>query len=285
MVNTPAAKLFDLVARQFLAALLPDAKGATTTISSVIEGIPFKASGTIISTPGWKAVWGKDDPGEKDQNADKLLPPVKDGQRAKVDESEVVKKVTRPPPFYTEGSLVEAMATAGSKSDDPEVKELLQSGGGLGTAATRAAIIEKLAFRYFTTTSGKRLMSTLRGRELVAVIRSDGNRLADVMATADLERELKAIEKNPSSAIEIWNRYTRELEEEMARLKRGPAPRKLTAMPRDTEKKSSRSSGRGTRSTGRSTTPSTPRKAPARSGARKTSTRKPAARKPRVKKS
>lgn len=285
-----AAKLFDLVARQFLAALLPDAKGATTTISSVIEGVLFKESGTIITTPGWRAVWGKDDPGEKDPSQGKMLPPVRDGQKARVDEAEVQKKVTRPPDFYTEGSLVEAMATAGSKSDDPEVKELLQSGGGLGTAATRAAIIEKLAFRYFTETSGKRLMSTRRGRELIAVIRSDGNRLADVLATADLERELKAIEKNPTSAIQIWNRYTRELEEEMARLKRGPAPRKLTAMPRSerkpTTRGSSRGSGRTTSTrTASSSSSSAPRKAAAKSAPRKTGARKAAPRKPRAKKS
>ncbi|MDV3203212.1 MAG: DNA topoisomerase [Sweet potato little leaf phytoplasma] len=288
-MGADAAKLFDLVARQFLAALLPDAKGATTTISSTIEGVPFKTSGTIITTPGWKAVWGKDDPGEKDQNADRMLPPVKDGQKARVDEAEVIRKVTRPPAFYTEGSLVEAMATAGSKSDDPEVKELLQSGGGLGTAATRAAIIEKLAFRHFTETSGKRLMSTRRGRELIAVIRADGNRLADVLATADLERELKAIEKNPGSAIEIWNRYTRELEDEMARLKRGPAPRKLTPMPRDSSgsskgRSTSRGSGGG-RTGGRGTAAPTTRKAPARGAPRKAATRKPAARRPRTKKS
>lgn len=281
-----AAKLFDLVARQFLAALLPDAKGATTTISSIIEGTLFKASGTIISTPGWKAVWGKDDPGEKDQDAGRILPAVKDGQRARVDESEVLKKATRPPPFFTEGSLVEAMATAGSKSDDPEVKELLQSGGGLGTAATRAAIIEKLAFRHFTRVDGKRLMSTLRGRELVGVIRSDGNRLADVLATADLERELKAIEKNPGSAIEIWNRYTRDLEEEMARLKRGPSPRKLTPLPRGTAKPSARPASRGARSTTRTAATTTARKVPARAtGARKPAARKPSTRKPRTKKS
>ncbi|MFZ3481905.1 DNA topoisomerase [Sphingomonas sp. 3-13AW] len=283
-----AAKLFDLVARQFLAALLPDAKGATTTISSMIEGVPFKASGTIISTAGWKAVWGKDDPGESDPNADKMLPAVKDGQRAQVDEAEVLKKVTRPPAFYTEGSLVEAMATAGSKSDDPEVKELLQSGGGLGTAATRAAIIEKLAWRHFTETSGKRLMSTRRGRELVAVIRADGNRLVDVIATADLERELRAIEKNPATAIEIWHRFTKELEDEMERLKRGPAPRKLTALPRGEGRSSSRAASRqpsrsgGSRS---SAAPASPRKSPAKSGARKTPVRKAPPRKPRAKKS
>jgi DNA topoisomerase-3 len=281
-MGADAARLFDLVARQFLAALLPDAKGATTTISSVIEGVPFRASGTIITTPGWKAVWGKDDPGEKEQGGDRMLPPVRDGQKARVAEAEVVKKVTRPPAFYTEGSLVEAMATAGSKSEDPEVRDLLQSGGGLGTAATRAAIIEKLASRYFTETSGKRLMSTGRGRELIGVIRTDGNRLADVLATAELERELRAIEKDPAAAIDIWNRYTRDLENEMARLKRGPAPRKLTALPRrEGGRTAAAGAARGPR---KAATPraSATRKAPAKAGARRAPARKASPRKPRT---
>lgn len=291
-MGADAAKLFDLVSRQFLAALLPDAKGATTTISSVIEGVLFKDSGTIISTPGWKAVWGKDDPGEKDQSQGKILPPVRDGQKVRVDEAEVQKKVTRPPDFYTEGSLVEAMATAGSKNDDPEVKELLQSGGGLGTAATRAEVIKKIASRHFTETSGKRLISTRRGRELISVIRSDGNRLADVIATADLERELRAIEKNPGSAVEIWKRYARDLENDMARVKRGPAPRKLTAMPRSSGGASSRGSygsgGTRTRSTSTaagSTARKTSTKSTAKGTTRRTTARKAAPRKPRAKKS
>jgi len=293
-----AAKLFDLVARRFLAALLPDAKAATTTISSVIEGVTFKASGTIITTPGWKAVWGKDDPEEKEKGADRFLPSVHDGQKARVDESEVLRKMTRPPDFHTEGSLLEAMAMAGSKNDDPEVKELLQTAGGIGRAATRAEVIKKLAFRLFTETSGKRLVSTRRGRELIAVIRHDGNRLADVIATADLERELQAIEKNQASAMNVWNRYVGELEDEMARVKRGPAPRKLTAMPRTdrraTAKSSSRGSYRGSARPGSSTTSSSP-SSPARkttskttgkAPSRKTGTRKAAApRKPRAKKS
>ena len=279
-----AAKLFDFVARRFLASLMPDAKGATTTISSVIEGVPFKTSGTIISTPGWKAVWGKDDPEEKKAGEDRTLPAVRDGQRARVDEAEVMAKVTRPPAFYTEGSLVEAMANAGAKNEDPEVRELLQSGGGLGTAATRAEVIEKIKFRFFAKAEGKRFMSTLRGRELIQVIRADGNRLADVLATAELERELRAVEKDPSKALPIWDRYTRSLEADIARLRSGPAPRKLTAMPRK-ENRGTYSSARPAR--GAAARPATAKAAPRKSaggtrkaaGARKAPARKPRARK------
>lgn len=291
-MGSDAALLFDLVARQFLAALLPDAKGATTTISSVIEGVGFRESGTMITTPGWKAVWGKDDPGEKDKSQGKMLPAVRDGQKATVDEAEVQKKATRPPDFYTEGSLVEAMATAGSKSDDPEVKELLQSGGGLGTAATRGEIIKKLAFRLFTKTEGKRLLSTLRGRELIAVIRADGGKLANVAATAELERELRAIENDSTTAVTIWNRYTRDLEEDMARLKRGPAPRQLTPMPRQKTRpgppaasgaqttsrsaggRSSTSTRKSAGGTARKGSTGTVRKSPAKPSTRKPRTRK-----------
>lgn len=232
--------LFDIIARRFIAALMPDAIGSTTSISAKINGVIFKTAGTIISDPGWKAAWGnlEEAPENKKEDGDadagdtnRVLPPVVDGQPASADRVDVLSKTTRPPPHFTEGTLLKAMMSAGSKNDDAEIRDLL-SNGGLGTQATRQDILEKLKKREFAVLQGKKFLSTERAREFIKIIREDGNRLADVIATADLERELRLVEKDPSQAVPIWTRFTAQLREEIARLKMGPAPRRLTPNPR-----------------------------------------------------
>jgi DNA topoisomerase-3 len=233
-------KLFDLIARRFLAALMPDAKGFTTTISAKLDAYIFKTSGTIITEAGWKAVWGgEDEPeepskkkkGEDEDDADaRRLPPVKDGDPARSDKVDVLAKQTKPPHHFTEGTLLKAMINAGSKDPDAEIRDLL-SNGGLGTQATRQEIIEKLKFRAFVKVQGKKIISTARARDFVAIIRADGNRLVDVMATAALEKDMRAVEKNPNLAKDVWLSYVRGLREDIERLKRGPAPRQLMQDP------------------------------------------------------
>lgn len=239
--------LFDIIARRFIAALMPDAHGSTTSISATIDGVLFKTSGTIITDPGWKAVWGDQDdaPEAKSEdedgkaNANRVLPPVTNGQSAVANHVEVLNKTTRPPSHYTEGTLLKAMMSAGAKNEDAEIRDLL-SNGGLGTQATRQDILEKLKKRDFAVLKGKKFLSTPRAREFMKIIRGDGNRLADVVATADLERELRQIEKDPATALAIWQRYTKMLRNEISSLKSGPAPRKLSPAPRT----SSSSSGK-----------------------------------------
>lgn len=271
-----AKRLFDLIARRFLAALMPDAEGYTTTISSVISGYLFKASGLAIAKPGWKAVWGKegepDDkkPAEGDEEA--LLPAVKDGTLARNHDVEVLAKVTKPPHHYTEGTLLGAMENAGKKHDDKEIREVLAE-MGIGTVATRPDMIEKIKYRGFASLDGKKIISTTRGRDLISIIREDGNRLADVAATAELEREMRAVEKNPQHAVSVWKGYSQLLAEEIEKLKRTPARRKLTPSPQG---------GGGASSSGsykKSGNTSGSRKTPATksTGARKSTPRKGAA--------
>jgi len=233
-LGSDAEKLFDIIARRFLAAMLPDAKGFTTNISTVIEGYPFKTSGLTITDPGWKAVWGKDvevdDRKGKDEDETKLLPPVKDGTRASARPVEVVGKVTKPPAHYTEATLGDAMEKAGRKSEDEDIRDVIGE-MGIGTVATRPDMIEKLKFRGFAGIDGKKIISTRRGREFISIIREDGNRLADVAATAFLEKEMRAVEKDPTKAADIWREYARNLRDEIDKLKRTRPRRKLTPDP------------------------------------------------------
>jgi DNA topoisomerase-3 len=240
--------LFDLVARRFLACLMPDAQGTTTSIRAVISGVTFSTAGTIITVPGWKAAWaGLGDPDEKKTDevpegdeedgkakaptSNRILPPVSDGQSAVADRIDVQTKTTKPPPYFTEGTLIKAMMSAGAKEKDLEIRDLL-SNGGLGTGATRQEAIKKLKMREFIINKGKKILSTPRAREFMVVIRQDGNKLADVVATANLERELRAVEKDPRQAPDIWRRYAADLQSDMSRLVSGPAPRKLSPAPR-----------------------------------------------------
>ena len=242
-LGADAELLFDVVARRFLACLLPDAEGSTTSIRAVVEGVPFSTSGTTITVQGWKAAWaGMGDPDDKSPEGDgpdpdapagdkettnRILPPVTDGQPAVADKVDVLGKTTKPPPHYTEGTLIKAMMSAGSKNPDAEIRDLL-SNGGLGTGATRQEIVKKLKFREFLVNKGKKLLSTPRAKDFIGLIRADGNRLADVVATANLERELREVEKDPSKAVPIWQRYKSQLGSEIARLMAAPAPRRMT---------------------------------------------------------
>jgi DNA topoisomerase-3 len=222
---------------------MPDAQGFGTTISSVIAGHLFKASGLAIHKQGWKAVWGRDgepvDKKPKDAEDEELLPPVKDGTQARNHDVEVLGKTTRPPPHYTEGTLLGAMENAGKKHGDADIREVL-AGIGIGTVATRPDMLEKIKYRGFALVDGKKIISTTRGRELISIIREDGNRLADVAATADLEREMRAVEKDASHAAKVWREYAGDLAEEIDKLKRSPARRKLTPSPQ-----AGKGSGRG----------------------------------------
>ena len=226
----PASRdLFDLIARRFLASLMPDAKGRRTTISTTLAGLLFKTGGTIIDEMGWKAVWsGQDDPTEnsKKDEDQAILPPVSNGDRAKSGVVKAETKTTKPPPHYTEGTLLKAMLNAGAKDPDAEIRDLL-SNGGLGTQATRQEIIEKLKFRDFARIEGKKIISTQRARDFVSILRDESSRLVDVVATADLERRLREVEKNPDTMPAIWREYVQTLRSEIDQLRRTPVKRKL----------------------------------------------------------
>jgi len=250
-LDDSSRKLFDLIARRFLASLMPDAKGRRTVISTELDGIPFRTGGTIIDELGWKAVWkGQEEPGEKkksEDDEDGELPPVNNGDKGKSGKVLVDSKTTKPPAHYTEGTLLKAMLNAGSKDPDAEIRDLL-SNGGLGTQATRQEIIEKLKFRDFARLQGKKIISTERARHFVAILREESSRLVDVAATADLERRLREIEKDSSAMPSIWHEYVRNLNADIDALRHKPVRRKLPPSPQSSSKGGTRRKSAGTKS-------------------------------------
>jgi DNA topoisomerase-3 len=188
-------RIYDLVARRFLAAFFPDAELERTTVVTEAEGEKFITRGTVVLKQGWreveppsrearranaeeaKASGGKDSGDEakkinEDEDEEGLeLPPLKADDPADVLKAEAVARKTNAPPRYTESSLLGAMETAGKKVEDDELR-LAMRDAGLGTPATRAAIIETLLKREYVVREKKALVATAKGAALIKMLPS-----------------------------------------------------------------------------------------------------------------
>ena len=168
-------RIYDLVARRFLAAFYPDAELERTAITTAVEGEQFITRGTVVLKAGWREV---DPPGREekkkaddDEAEDAELPPVKVKEAVETKNVEAVAKQTKAPPRYSESSLLGAMETAGKKVEDEELR-LAMKDSGLGTPATRAQIIETLLKREYITRDKKSLAATPKGIALIKLLPS-----------------------------------------------------------------------------------------------------------------
>ncbi len=159
------AKIYDLVARRFLAVFFPAAEYLVTTRISTVGAHQFKTEGKILVKPGWLEIYGKEE-----QGADDNLPAVKEGDAVQVETVELKALKTRPPARYTEATLLGAMENAGKMVEDEELAEAM-SGKGLGTPATRAAIIEGLLAEAYMVREGRELIPTAKAFQLMTLLR------------------------------------------------------------------------------------------------------------------
>ena len=159
-------KLYDLVARRFIAVFYPPAKFEVTKRITTIEGEKFKTDGKILREPGWLEVYGKLAAGEDDDS----LVPVKEGEPAAAESIEVKELETKPPARYNEATLLSAMEGAGKLIEDEELREAM-SQRGLGTPATRAAIIEGLLTQEYIRREGRELAASAKGMKLITALR------------------------------------------------------------------------------------------------------------------
>ncbi len=176
-------RIYDLVARRFLAAFYPDAELERTTVVTEAEGERFITRGTVILKAGWREVEppgrggaksseeGTKKSGEEDEEESAELPPLKAKDPAEVLSAEAQAKQTKAPPRYSESSLLGAMETAGKKVEDEELR-LAMKEAGLGTPATRASIIETLLKREYVTREKKSLVATAKGAALIKMLPS-----------------------------------------------------------------------------------------------------------------
>jgi DNA topoisomerase III len=187
-------RVFDLVARRFLAVFHPPARYARTTVITIVEEERFRTRGKVTLEAGWRAVYGVEADHERqseDEREGGEIPVLQEGQTVRCISAEVEEKMTRPPPRYTEATLLSAMETAGKLVDDEELREAMKE-SGLGTPATRAETIETLIRREYIERVSKDLQATPKGIQVVTML--EEHKLTSPELTGDWEHKLSDIE-------------------------------------------------------------------------------------------
>ena len=204
-------KVYDLIARRFIAAFYPDCKFAQTTVLGAVEyvampsqqteqpteqakAIEFKVTGRTILDPGWRTVYAKDtqadDDEKKPEEEERTLPVFVKGESGDHTPT-LTEKWTTPPKYYTEATLLRAMETAGKLVEDEELRRVMKE-NGIGRPSTRAAIIETLFKRHYIKKERKNLLATPTGIELIDLIREELLKSAEL--TGIWEKKLRDIE-------------------------------------------------------------------------------------------
>ena len=202
-LSEPEAKLYDMVTKRFLAVFYPAAEFLVTTRITRIEQEPFKSEGKVLVNPGWMAVYGK----EAQTDDDPTLAPIEPNEKVQTTRVEVIASQTKPPPRFTEATLLSAMEGAGKLVDDEELREAMQE-KGLGTPATRAQIIEGLIYEKYVLRQNRELQPTPKASSLMALLRGlEIPELSSPELTGDWEFKLRSMSrgqmKRPEFMAEI----------------------------------------------------------------------------------
>jgi DNA topoisomerase-3 len=186
-LSSDEKKLFDVIARSYLAAVTPDFRYRQTTATLDVNGFAFRAAGRQPIDLGWRAAFPEWQPADEKGDDRQLLPPLRNGETAQLQNPKIEDKETRPPPSYNEGTLIEAMQNAWRFVDDEALRERLKEAKGIGTPATRAEIIGGLRKQGFLIADGKNIVPTETGLALFGVLKQADPTLVDPGATAQLE--------------------------------------------------------------------------------------------------
>ncbi|MDQ3092062.1 MAG: DNA topoisomerase 3 [Actinomycetota bacterium] len=194
-------RIYDLVARRFLAVFHPDAEFENTRIETTVAQHVFRTRGKVLLVPGWRGVYGELTEGERsdddeDAGADQQLPKLDQGEDVDTREVASQEKETKPPRRYSDASLLGAMETAGKLVDDDELREAMKD-SGIGTPATRAAIIERLIAVGYVERDGRSLVVTEKGRNVIRLLAEHALTSPDL--TGDWEKRLGEIERGEDS--------------------------------------------------------------------------------------
>jgi DNA topoisomerase-3 len=215
-------KVYDLVAKRFLAVFHPEAVYERTRVETTVEEHVFRTSGRRLVEPGWKGVYGEEAEQprpEDDSGGDQLLPKLQQEEAVQTLSVESIRKETQPPRRFTDASLLAAMETAGKEVEDAELREAMKD-SGIGTPATRASIIERLVDVGYLEREGRALVATEKGIQVIRLL--NGHPLTSAGLTGDWERRLGLIERGedtrPAFMTDIA-RFTTETVQELDKLK------------------------------------------------------------------
>lgn len=191
--------VYDLVAKRFISAFYPDCEFSTTTVMAQVNTYEFKATGKEILKDGWRVIYNKDktaESKEKDEDDNAIMATFVKGESGPHEPS-LQKKTTQPPKYYTEGTLLRAMETAGKLVDDDELRDAMKE-NGIGRPSTRASIIETLHKRHYIAKQRKSLIATAAGIQLIDTIKEE--LLKSAKLTGLWENKLRKIERGEFSA-------------------------------------------------------------------------------------
>ena len=223
-------RVFDLIARRFIAVFYPDCKFSTTTVTGEADSIEFKVSGKQILDPGWRVIFAKDTEEEsKVGEEESVLPAFSKGESGP-HQPQLNEKWTQPPRPYTEATLLRAMETAGKLVDNDELRDALKE-NGIGRPSTRAAIIETLFKRHYIRKERKNLIATPTGVELIQLIREELLKSAEL--TGIWEKKLREIERRNYDAATFLSELKQMVTDIVYTVLRDNSNRRVTVMPEE----------------------------------------------------
>ncbi len=256
-------KVFDLVARRFIGVFLPDCKFSTTTVLGEVcsvatesqptgQTVEFKATGKEILDPGWRVVvaapaaplsvpegatnvsqQGNEAPSEAEGGTDAHLPHFTKGESGP-HKPTLTEKMTTPPPYYSEATLLRAMETAGKFVEDEELRAAMKE-NGIGRPSSRASIIETLFKRHYIRRERKRLVATETGIELIDLIRED--LLKSCELTGIWEKKLRDIEHRKYDAQQFIDELKAQVTAIVNEVMTDPSNRRITMVQEEEEQK------------------------------------------------
>lgn len=210
-------KLYHLIALRFIAAFYPDCQFEQTTVLAKVADQEFKATGKVITSQGWREVYAPragekaDSAGEATTgDADEGILPAFNVGESGPHEPSLLKKQTQPPKYYTEGTLLRAMESAGKTVDDDDLREAMKE-NGIGRPSTRAAIIETLFKRHYIRRERKSIQATQAGIDLIATINQE--LLKSAKLTGIWERRLRMIERGDDSPADFIDQLKQQISE------------------------------------------------------------------------
>ncbi len=222
-LSSDEKKLFDVIARAYLSSLMPDFRYRQTTATLDVRGFEFRAAGRQPIDFGWRAAFPDWQPADEKGDEAQLLPPLRNGETAQLQDPKIDEKETRPPPRYNEGTLIEAMHNAWRFVEDEVLRERLKEAKGIGTPATRAEIIGGLKRQHFLIAQGKNIVPTETGLSLFGILKQADPALVDPGVTAQLECLLDDVVVGKQEMIGAIDAVCDVAERIIGRLKEGVA--------------------------------------------------------------
>ena len=218
--NEAEAKLYDMVVKRFLSVFFPAAEYMVTTRITRVEGEPFRTDGRVMNKPGWLAVYGR----EAQTREEAVSLPALEGPEVKAERIDLRATQTRPPARFTEATLLSAMEGAGKLIEDEDLREAMRE-KGLGTPATRAAVIEGLIFEDYLHRIGRELQPTPKAFSLMFALKHFGiTEIASPELTGDWEYKLRQMEHGELERRVFMDHIVDTAREMVERIRNGNIP-------------------------------------------------------------